>query len=165
MKKLFLTAVVFLLILALLAGCGNPQPELPVDTKPSESTTKPISAPTVEPTNEPTSEPTSEPTVEPTDEPTKEPTVADYINEIYFEQIGRYDTPLWELWDVSKYFENGLSLLPAYYCVGNPLENVGFGLVDLDNDGSWELVIGAILNADKDPSIFEIWTLDRKSVV
>ena len=29
-------------------------------------------------------------------------------------------------------------------------DNVGFGFVDLDNDGRWELIIGAILNADKE---------------
>lgn len=143
MKKLLLTATTFLVILALLAGCGNSQPELPADTEPSELTTKPTSAPTVEPT----------------DEPVKEPTVDEYINEIYYEQIGRYEAPLWELWDASKYFENGLCFIPSYYYTGNSLENVGFGLVDLDNDGYLELVIGAILDADSNPSIFEIWTL------
>ena len=36
---------------------------------------------------------------------------------------------------------------------------MGFGFADLDNDGRWELIIGAILNAELDPSVFEIWTL------
>ena len=58
-----------------------------------------------------------------------------------------------------KYFDNGLSALPAYYYEGNPLDNVGFGFVDLDNDGYWELIIGAIRNAEQDPLVFEIWTL------
>ena len=31
--------------------------------------------------------------------------------------------------------------------------------MDLDNDGRWELIIVAILNAEKDPAVFEIWTL------
>ena len=52
-----------------------------------------------------------------------------------------------------------MSALPYYYYEGNPLDNVGFGFVDLDNDGHWELVIGAILNAGQDPAVFEIWTL------
>ena len=30
--------------------------------------------------------------------------------------------------------------------------------MDLDNDGRLELIIGAILNAEQDPSVFEIWT-------
>ena len=36
---------------------------------------------------------------------------------------------------------------------------MGFGFVDLDNDGRWELIIGAIMNAEMDPAVFEIWTL------
>ena len=52
-----------------------------------------------------------------------------------------------------------MSALPYYYYEGNPLENVGFGYVDLDNDGQMELIIGAILNAEADPAVFEIWTL------
>ena len=89
-----------------------------------------------------------------------------YIDVVYAEQIGRYHTALSEKWDEGKYFENEMSALPYYYYEGNPLENVGFGFVDLDNDGSWELVIGAIQNAEKDPAVFEIWTLvDGKPVM
>jgi hypothetical protein len=36
---------------------------------------------------------------------------------------------------------------------------VGFGYQDLDYDGSEELIIGAIANAELDPVVFEIWTL------
>ena len=82
-----------------------------------------------------------------------------YIDVAYHDQIGRYYAALSEKWDEGKYFENGLSALPYYYYEGNPLENVGFGFVDLDNDGRWELIIGAILNAETDPAVFEIWTL------
>ena len=62
-------------------------------------------------------------------------------------------------YDEAKYFDNGLSALPYYYGEGDPLSNVGFGFLDLDNDGHWELIIGAILNAERDPVVFEIWTL------
>ena len=111
--------------------------------------------------------PVTEPSVPAVSVPTEEPTqggdhkqeLSYYIEEVYSQQIERYYTPLRELWDAGKYLDNGLSLLPSYYCTGNPLDNVGYGLVDLDGDGSLELVIGAILNADKDPSVFEIWTL------
>lgn len=82
-----------------------------------------------------------------------------YIDVAYHEQIGRYHAALTEKWDEGKYFENELSSLPFYYYEGNPLENVGFGFADLDNDGRWELIIGAILNAERDPAVFEIWTL------
>ena len=82
-----------------------------------------------------------------------------YIDVAYPEQIGRYYTALSEKWEEGKYFENNMSALPYYYYEGNPLENVGFGFVDLDNDGRLELIIGAILNAEQDPAVFEIWTL------
>ena len=82
-----------------------------------------------------------------------------YIDVAYAEQIARYHTALSEKWDEGKYFENDMSAQPFYYYQGNPLDNVGFGFLDLDNDGHWELIIGAILNADTDPAVFEIWTL------
>jgi hypothetical protein len=82
-----------------------------------------------------------------------------YIDVAYAEQIARYHTALSEKWDEGMYFDHNMSALPYYYYEGNPLENVGFGFVDLDNDGHWELIIGAILNAENDPAVFEIWTL------
>ena len=89
-----------------------------------------------------------------------------YTDVVYAEQIARYQAALVEKWDEGKYFENGMSALAYYYYEGNPQENVGFGFVDLDNDGYWELVIGAIKNADQDPAVFEIWTLvDGKPVM
>ena len=59
-----------------------------------------------------------------------------------------------------------MSEVPAAYYEGNPLNNVGFGFVDLDNDGHWELIIGAIQDAEDYPAVFEIWTLaDDKPVM
>ena len=77
----------------------------------------------------------------------------------YAEQIGRYHTALTEKWDEDKYIENGMSEVLAAYYDGNPLDNVGFGFVDLDNDGHRELIIGAIQDAETEPAVFEIWTL------
>ena len=88
----------------------------------------------------------------------EEDQTAHYINEVYAQQIGRYYTALAEEWEMERYYENGMSLLPCFYYEGNPLDNVGYSLVDLDNDGSWELVIGA-MNVQSDPTVFEIWTL------
>lgn len=89
-----------------------------------------------------------------------------YIDEVYAEQIGRYHRPLSEKWNEEQYLANGMSEVLAAYYEGNPLENVGFCFVDLDNDGRWELVIGAILDAEEYPAVFEIWTLaDGKPVM
>ena len=152
MRKYLLIFVSIMLVAAMLAGCGETQV---ADT------------PTTEPT---ASEPVDE-SVE-TSEEAEDDTVYEgdassyYIDEVYHEQIERYYTALSEKWNEGLYFENGLSAQPYYYYEGDPLENVGFGFVDLDNDGTWELVIGAILNAEQDPSVFEIWTLvDGKPVM
>ena len=89
-----------------------------------------------------------------------------YIDEVYAEQIARYYMPLCEKWNEEQYLDNGMSEVLAAYYEGNPLENVGFGFVDMDNDGNWELVIGAIQDAAEYPAVFEIWTLvDDKPVM
>lgn len=153
MKKLCALLAVCLLV-TLLAGCRKPAP---VETPTTEA---PAVVETAATTEAPT-EAVTGPAVEETEEDIVYEGDASsyYIDEVYAEQIGRYAVALAEQWNEGAYFENGLSALPYYYYEGNPLENVGFGFVDLDNDGSWELVIGAIQNAENDPAVFEIWTL------
>ena len=168
MKK-FALVISIILAMALLAGCGG---ETTVEPSPTEA---PAVESVVVSTEAPAEEPTEAPAVEPTEEPAAEPTEAPaedeedivyegdassyYIDVVYAEQIGRYYTALTEKWDEEECAANGVSeVIPAYYG-GNPLENVGFGFVDLDNDGRWELIIGAIQDAEEAPAVFEIWTL------
>ena len=144
-----------LLITAMLVGCA---PAANIETTPTES-------PTTAETEEPTTVPTEAPTETATETPTEEDVVYEgdassyYIDVVYAEQIERYYTALSEKWNEEKYIDNGMSEVLAAYYEGTPLNNVGFGFVDLDNDGRWELVIGAILDAEEYPSVFEIWTL------
>lgn len=178
MKKKMTLWIAILLIATLLVGCGPAEKAETTPTEPPATveTEAPTEAPTEVPTEVPTEEPTEAPTETPTEAPAEEPTEEDvvyeteassyYIDEVYAEQIDRYHTALSEKWDEGKYFENDMSALPYYYYEGNPLDNVGFGFVDLDNDGYLELVIGAIMNADKDPAVFEVWTMvDGKPVM
>ena len=154
MKKILLFLLALLLLASVFSGCGRSE---------NEETTATIS--TAAPETEATTVAPTEETTEAVTEATEEDIVYEgdaasyYIDEAYHEQIARYAVALKEQWDEGKYYENDLSPLPSYYYEGNPLDNVGFGFVDLDNDGYWELVIGAIANADKDPAVFEIWTL------
>ena len=138
MKKHILLFAVVLLVMTLVAGCAT--------------TTQ---TPTTQPSATEPSE--TQPSTPPSPEG-EEDQMAHYINEVYAQQIGRYYTALAEKWEMDQYYENGLSLLPYFYYEGNPLDNVGYSLVDLDDDGSWELVIGA-MNVPADPAVFEIWTL------
>ena len=145
MKKYVLLVIVSVMVLAILTACGK---------------TPAAQAPVVETTEATVAVPVTEPAPTETEEMEYEGDASSYyIDVAYREQIARYYTALSEQWEEGKYFENGLSALPYYYYEGNPLENVGFGFVDLDNDGRWELIIGAIMNAEMDPAVFEIWTL------
>ena len=165
MKHHRITWIAIALIAALLAGCGaaeptNPQTEPPIST--GAPTEVPTEAPTETPTEEATEAPTEAPIVAPTEvpsEPGADSTVSAYVDEAYAGQIARYYSALSQMWEEGRYYENDMSPLPYYYYEGDPLENVGFGYQDLDNDGSVELIIGGILNAEQDPAVFEIWTL------
>ena len=162
MKKILLTAAAFLLIPAMLAGCGKPQAEMPIETEPSSVSTEPTiesaEAPTEAPATEPATEPAKETTPPETEEDEDDAASSD-INEVYAQQIERYYTAISQQWDEMTYLDHEMSTLAAYYYEGNPLDNIGFTFMDLDADGIQEFIIGAILNADRDPLVFEIWTL------
>ena len=159
MKKLLLTATTLLLILALMAGCRPSQPELPAASEPAESieSTESIDS---------TTEPAENPTTETEDDTEYEGDASSYyIDVVYAQQIERYYTAISQQWDEGAYFEHEMSALAAYYYDGNALDNVGFTFMDLDGDGVWELIIGAIKNAEQDPLVFEIWTLKNDEPV
>ena len=155
MNKHFFSLVLLLLAAVILAGCANAPNAQTTDAEAlaAEQTTAASETPAPGQETAPNETKAEEDIVYEGDASSY------YIDVAYSEQIGRYHTALSEKWDEDRYFENNMSLLPVYYYEGDPLENVGFGFVDLDNDGHWELIIGAILNAEADPTVFEIWTL------
>lgn len=157
MKKISVCWIAILLIATMLFGCGPSQdPQVSETQMPAVETTVPTDVPT---------ETVTEAATEAGPAESEEDFVYEgdassyYIDVAYAEQIGRYYTALVEKWDEDKYNENGMSEVLAAYYDGNPLDNVGFGFVDLDNDGYWELIIGAISDAETEPAVFEIWTL------
>ena len=159
MRKILLPAAVCLLSLALLAGCGNPQAELPVDTEPSASPTESIAESTTNPADETTPTETEE------DVEYEGDASSYYIDVVYAQQIERYYTAISQQWDETACFDHELSPLVTSYYDGKPLDNVGFTFMDLDGDGIWELIIGAIRNAEQDPLVFEIWALKNDEPV
>ena len=154
MKKTMLFCTAILLVLSLLAGCGGPS-----IAEPSVSEEPSSAIETAEPDSVATEASVEVPAEEEEDVVYEGDASSYYIDVVYAEQIARYHTALSEKWDEDKYIENGMSEVLAAYYEGNPLENVGFGFVDLDNDGYWELVIGAIPDPEEAPAVFEIWTL------
>ena len=155
MKHHRFTWIAAALIAAMLTGCGTAAPTTPTTQAPetTAATTAPTEAPveTVPETTAPVE--TEEPIA------TEQASPSELVEAAYAQQIGRYYTALSECWEESKYFDSEMSALPYYYNEGEPLDNVGFGYQDLNNDGSAELIIGAIANAELDPVVFEIWTL------
>jgi len=133
MRKIMLFAGA---LAVLLCGCSREVPEPTLMTVPPPEPTQPL---TVAPETHPD-------------------TAEFYISSVYSEQLGEYYRALLERWDVQRYQEQGRSPLGAAYLQGDPLENVGFLLEDLDGDGWRELVIGAIRGAEEEPLIFELWT-------
>lgn len=138
MKKIIFCVICLMLTLALLAGCASSQGQKPT-------------APAADPTTEATQASTTE-------------TVADeieattyYIENVYPKQIQRYHTAISQQWDEVTYLDNEMSTLVARYYEGTALDNVGFTFMDLDDDGIWELIIGAA----QDPLIFEIWKVQN----
>ena len=153
MKKTTKFYLALMLVAAMISACGAPAPTEPPTTEaPATQTTAPVETTAPAETTVPT-EPAAQENV------SGEGYNAEYVREIYAEQIGRYYVALAEQWELEQYFDNGLSDLPSYYYEGDALANVGFGYQDLNNDGQEELMIGAILNADQDPVVFEIWTV------
>lgn len=61
---MLLTAATFLLLLVMLAGCGNPQAGMPIGTEPSSVSTEPAIECTEAPTEVPATDPATEPTKE-----------------------------------------------------------------------------------------------------
>lgn len=132
MKRIFPIASAFLLLLSLLTGCSKPMIESPISAD-TEST--------------------------PAETKVEAGTADDSTDGAYARQIERYHTALSQQWDTDAYWDQEMSPMAVYYYEGTPLDNVGFAFSDLDADGIRELIIGAILGADRDPLVFEIWTL------
>ena len=137
MKRFLLVTLSFLLTLTLLVSCSNPQTE----TESLESSTAANATGEVSPAE------------------TEDDTTSYYTDVVYAQQIKRYHTAISQQWDMDAYWDQEMSSMVVHYYGGTPLDNVGFTLTDLDGDGIPELIIGAILGSDRDPLVFEIWTV------
>ena len=93
MKKILLTAAAFLLVLGMLAGCGKPQAEMPIETEPSSVSTEPTIESAEAPTEAPATEPAKETTPPETEEDEDDAASSD-INDVYAQQIERYYTAI-----------------------------------------------------------------------
>lgn len=159
MKHIIGVCAAAILLAAMLAGCIEPPATTGAPTG-TNGTTAPTTAPTQQSTVPPTVQPTQPTTTPPTEatEP-EEGTAAHYIQVVYARQIQRYHTAFAQKWSEADCISNGLSPLPLQQGQGDPMDHMGVAFVDLDQDDSWELILGNLWNAETDPLVYEIWTL------
>lgn len=145
MKKCFSILLILALCLTALSACGNK--------------TEPSPVPTAAPAAEPAAEPTVEPTAEPAAEPSAAPVEAD-ATAAYAGVFETYTTLLSEGWGGEELMAHDLPLL-IMYCVGDaPFDNIGYLLLDVDGDGTQELLIGTLASDEfYAPIVFEMYTL------
>ena len=151
MKKLFSILLILALCLTVFTACGGKA--------------EPSPAPTAAPAAEPTAQPTVEPTAEPTAEPTTAPSEADPIA-AYAGVFETYATLLTEGWGGEELMSHDLPLL-IMYCVGDaPFDNIGYLLLDVDGDGTQELLTGTLASDEfYAPIVFEMYTLTPEGSV
>ena len=153
MKKLFSILLILALCLTVFTACGGK----------AEPSPAPTAAPAAEPTAQPTVEPTAEPTAEPTTAPSE--AEADPIA-AYADVFSTYTTLLTEGWGGEELMAHDLPLL-IMYCVGEaPFDNMGYLLLDVDSDGTRELLIGTLASDEfYAPIVFEMYTLTPEGSV
>ena len=146
MKKTFSILLVLTLCLTVLSACGSK----------AEPSPAPTAAPAPASAAEPTAEPAAAPTVEPTIAPTEADTIADYAS-----VFGTYNQLLTEGWGGEELMAHDLPLL-IMYCVGDaPFDNIGYLLLDVDGNGTQELLIGTLASDEfYAPIVFEMYTLN-----
>ena len=144
MKKLFSILLILTLCLTAFTACGGKAEPGPV----------PTAAPTAEPAAEPTAAPTAEPAAEPAAPSEADPIAA------YADVFATYTTLLSEGWGGEELMAHDLPLL-IMYCVGEaPFDNMGYLLLDVDSDGTRELLIGTTMDDPfYAPIVFEMYTL------
>lgn len=94
-------------------------------------------------------------------DPREQPTIL----EAYATVIGEYYAALSEGYDAAQMMELGLNYMTADRFFAEPLEDIGYVVTDLDEDGMEELVIGSLKDDEfYGKLIFSLYTLDEKGV-
>ena len=160
MKKIVVLFLSVIMVFS-LAACGAATPAAPESAAPeSPVPAAEETAPAPEETA-PAQEETDPEPEETVPAPEETPTV----EQAYAVVIGEYYTALEQRWNGAELMEDGLNYMAADCYGEEPLENLGYAIVDLDGDGVQELLIGPI-NADEffDKMIFSLYTLDENGV-
>lgn len=86
---------------------------------------------------------------------------------VYAELLDTYVAALNEKWDGSALMKQGLNLLALDLYDGAPMDNIGYAVMDIDGNGTDELVIGTTASVTDDfygKVIFDLYTLGQDGV-
>ena len=84
---------------------------------------------------------------------------------VYKKQMDLVYEALSQKWSMDQYFENEISTLISNHYDGNPLENVGYALEDLDGDGEEELLISAVSKDASGGMLYDVYSAPKGKVV
>lgn len=89
-----------------------------------------------------------------------------YYVEQYKEVLDTHYKAYKKQWSPSKMQKNNLSLIAACAMTKDPLEDYGYAFLDVDGDGSYELLFGTVEETeDYQKAIFEMYTLKNEKPV
>lgn len=155
----------------MMSGCGKSnaqanEPAAEAAPQQTEELQKPDAVETVPETAAP--EITPEPTVLPFSEPavlSSDYALSDY--EAYHAVVNRYYYVANAQWSQDALAEAGLNYQVAFCYEGDPMQNVGYSLTDINGDNIPELMICPIYAPDAglEPVIFEMYTLSGEEAV
>lgn len=165
MKKEFaVITLVAALNACILSGCGTAK-------TPETTTSQATEASTADTTENDADEATSEQTTESSTEETEttEPSVNSnksqtdddptyYFNDVYKDILDKYRTAINEKWDYGKCIDEDICPLITN-ADALTFDDIGAALIDMDNDGYDELIIGDAKDTTG-KSIYEVWTYD-----
>lgn len=86
------------------------------------------------------------------------------IPAVYEELLDTYVTALNEKWDGNALMGQGLNLMALDLYDGEQLDNIGYGVMDIDGNGTDELIIGTTASVTDDfygKVIFDLYTLGQ----
>ncbi|MGI6161595.1 MAG: hypothetical protein ACOYJD_06140 [Christensenellales bacterium] len=92
----------------------------------------------------------------------KEEIIKTDYEELYAEVLEKYYVALSEQWDGQALAEASLNILCAYTFEDTPLSSIGYLIVDVDNNGIPELLIGSLAeDGFIDKMVFDMYTMSK----
>lgn len=80
--------------------------------------------------------------------------------------LAKYRRALEEKWDPGRLMSEDISILLSYCYEGSPLHNVGFCLLDMDGNGTEELLLGEIAGDEfVDGMLFDVYSLADETLI